>query len=59
METVMDEEYLIGRARASLEMARRAANSTARLIHFDLAGRYSLAAARYACDLQLRRDALP
>lgn len=46
----MDEAYFIGRMRASLEMARNAAGSAARLIHFDLAGRYSLAAARYALE---------
>ena len=42
----MDEDYLIERAKASLAMARRAAGSAARLVHFDLAGRYVLAAAR-------------
>lgn len=40
----MDESYFICRMRASLEMARKAAGSAARLIHFDLAGRYSIAA---------------
>lgn len=44
----MDEAYFIRRMRASLEMARNAAGSAARLIHFELAGRYSLAAAEYA-----------
>lgn len=46
----MDEEYLIARMRASLEMARCAAGSAARLIHFELAGRYGLALARPAID---------
>lgn len=46
----MDEDYLIGRIRASLEMARGAAGSAARLVHFELAGRYSLALARHAID---------
>lgn len=40
----MDEAYFICRMRASLEMARKAAGSAARLIHFELAGRYSIAA---------------
>lgn len=40
----MDEAYLIGRMRASLAMARKATESAARLIHLELAGRYSLAA---------------
>jgi hypothetical protein len=44
----MDEAYLMGRMRASLEMARNAADAVARLIHFDLAGRYSVAAAMAA-----------
>lgn len=41
----MDEDYLTTRIRASLEMAARAAGSAARLIHLELAGRYSLMAA--------------
>ena len=40
----MDETYFLCRMRASLEMARRATGSAARLIHFELAGRYSVAA---------------
>lgn len=44
----MDETYLLGRIRASLEMASLAAGSAARLIHLDLAGRYSLLAAKFA-----------
>lgn len=44
----MDEEYLTRRMNASLTMARNAAGSCARLIHFDLAGRYSVAAAAAA-----------
>lgn len=43
----MDEDYLTGRIRASLDMAA-AAGSTARLIHLELAGRYSLLAAKFA-----------
>ena len=40
----MEQAYFICRMRASLDMARAAAGSAARLIHFDLAGRYSIAA---------------
>lgn len=43
-EIDMDEAYLIARMQASLAMARKAAGSAARLIHFELAGRYGLAA---------------
>jgi len=49
----MDEDYVIDRIRASLDMARRAAGSTARLIHFELAGRYSLLAAKFTPDESL------
>lgn len=38
-----DHAYLMARMLASLEMASKAASSAARLIHLDLAGRYSLA----------------
>ena len=44
----MDEAYFLERMRASLAMARNAANSAARLVHFDLAGRYGMAAAQAA-----------
>ena len=51
----MDEAYLIGRMRASLAMSRNAVGSAARLIHLDLAGRYSVAAQRVAESLIFRR----
>ena len=38
----MEKAYWLGRKRASLKAARNALSSEARLIHFDLAGRYSL-----------------
>ena len=41
----MDKEYWIGRKRAAMAMARAATDSEARLIHYDLAGRYSVRAA--------------
>ena len=41
----MDQNYWIGRRRASAANARGAASSEARLVHLDLAGRYSVLAA--------------
>jgi hypothetical protein len=43
----MDQAYWIGRKRFAMKMARGAATAEARLIHYDLAGRYSVAAARF------------
>jgi hypothetical protein len=43
-EMIMEKTYWLGRKRASLKMASEATNSKARLIHFDLAGRYSVRA---------------
>lgn len=40
----MDRAYFLCRMQASLAMAQRAKESAARLIHLELAGRYSLAA---------------
>jgi hypothetical protein len=40
----MEKAYWLSRKRASLKSARDAASSEARLIHYDLAGRYSLKA---------------
>ena len=41
----MEKTYWIGRKRAALAMAQGAHSSEARLIHYDLAGRYSIKAA--------------
>jgi hypothetical protein len=41
----MDSTYWIGRKRVAMGMAREAATSEARLIHYELAGRYSVQAA--------------
>jgi hypothetical protein len=41
----MEKKYWIGRKHASMGMARGAASAEARLIHYDLAGRYSIKAA--------------
>lgn len=42
----MENRYWIGRERSAMGMARGAATAEARLIHYDLAGRYSVMAAR-------------
>jgi hypothetical protein len=41
---IMGKAYWLSRKSASLMSARNAASSEARLIHYDLAGRYSLKA---------------
>jgi hypothetical protein len=48
----MEQTYWLGRKRASLKSANAAKSSKARLIHFDLAGRYSVKA-NYAGALKL------
>ena len=40
----MEKAYWLSRKKASVTMAKNAAGSRARLIHFDLAGRYSIKA---------------
>ena len=42
----MDQAYWLSRMQASKVMARGATDSEARLIHYELAGRYSVKAAR-------------
>jgi hypothetical protein len=42
----MEKNYWIGRKRAAMGMARGASSAEARLIHYDLAGRYSIKAAQ-------------
>ena len=46
----MGQSYWLGRMRASAANARVAESSRARLIHFDLAGRYSVMAAQAAAE---------
>lgn len=41
----MKKQYWIGRKRAAMAMARAATSAEARLIHYDMAGRYSIKAA--------------
>jgi len=43
----MDNGYWIGRKHSAMNMARGAASAEARLIHYDLAGRYSVKAAQF------------
>ena len=43
-EIIMEQAYWLSRKRASVAMARNAISSEARLVHYDLAGRYSLKA---------------
>jgi hypothetical protein len=40
----MEQAYWLGRERASIANAHAAADSESRLIHFELAGRYSIKA---------------
>ena len=42
----MENRYWIGRQRSAMAMARTAATAEARLIHYDLAGRYGIEAAQ-------------
>lgn len=51
----MERKYWLGRKRASALMARNAKTAEARLIHLDLAGRYSVRASRSQPD----EDAAP
>ena len=55
----MEKAYWLSRKRASLKLARNAVSSAARLVHYDLAGRYglkALSAETLAADLA---NALP
>lgn len=41
----MDRKYWMGRMQAAMTMARQASTAESRLIHYDMAGRYSIKAA--------------
>lgn len=43
-EIIMEKAYWLSRKKESLKLAQGAASSEARLVHYDLAGRYSLKA---------------
>jgi len=47
----MEQSHWLGRERASLANARAATDAEARLIHYDLAGRYSVKAAQAGMEL--------
>ena len=55
----MEKAYWLSRKRASLKLARNAASSEARLIHYDLAGRYSLKAVSAETQAIDLADSLP
>lgn len=48
----MENTYWLGRERSAMAMARGAVGAEARLIHYELAGRYSIAAAQSAAHAQ-------
>lgn len=55
----MEKAYWLSRKEASLELARNAAGSEARLIHYDLAGRYGLNALAAETQAINQADSLP
>jgi hypothetical protein len=55
----MEKVYWLSRKRASLKAAQNAASAEARLIHYDLAGRYSLNALSAATQAMDLSGALP
>jgi len=55
----MEQHYWLSRKRQSVQMARDATNSEARLVHYDLAGRYSLKAMSAASLARDLADILP
>jgi hypothetical protein len=56
---MMEKAYWLGRKRASLKAAQNAVSAEARLIHYDLAGRYSLNALSADIKAIELADALP
>ena len=55
----MEMRYWLGRKRASLKSAQNAVSAEARLIHYDLAGRYSLKALSVETQAMDLAHALP
>lgn len=55
----MEKVYWLGRKRASLKLAHAATGSEARLIHYDLAGRYDLKAQSAETQALDLAEALP
>lgn len=52
----MENKYWIGRKRSALAMAHGALSAEARLIHYDLAGRYSVKAAHSQMPAPMRTE---
>lgn len=52
----MNKPYWIGRKRAAMALARAATSAEARLIHYDMAGRYSIKAAQCAPFMLVRKE---
>ena len=55
----MEQAHWLSRKRASIAMAQKAVSAAARLIHYDLAGRYSVKAADAAKPQLQLEDAPP
>ena len=55
----MEKAYWLSRKRASLKLAQNAATSEARLVHYDLAGRYSVKANSAETAAMDLADAVP
>ena len=55
----MEKGYWLSRKRASLKAAQNAISAEARLIHYDLAGRYSLKARSAETQAIHLADSLP
>ena len=55
----MEKTYRLKRKRASVEMAKSASCSAARLAHYDLAGRYSVNAVAAEPQTIALADSLP
>lgn len=51
----MEKAYWIRRKRSAMTMAREAATAESRLIHYEMAGRYSIKAAHCAPFLLVRK----
>jgi hypothetical protein len=58
-EIIMEQAYWLGRKQVSVEMVRDATDSEARLVHYDLAGRYSLKAMAAETPWRDLADILP
>jgi hypothetical protein len=56
---IMEKAYWLGRKRASLKLAQDAASSEARLVHYDLAGRYSMKALSAETEMTDFANAMP